>query len=131
MFFLNSVTLLRMPFFTEQLWWLLLVIRYAKVHYKNPVMQFFKRIHEFLQQYHWCKLSNFVIKGLQHSCFFVNVAKILRTPFFNGCFWKYLCFFIKHSDLISYFYKNKNEVRQNSIEIKQTYVGRKNCNKIK
>ena len=41
------------------------------------------------------------------------------------------CFFIKHSDLISYFYKNKNEVRQNSIEIKQTYVGRKNCNKIK
>ena len=40
-------------------------------------------------------------------------------------------FFIKQSDLISFFYKNKNEKKRNSIEITQTYVGRKNCNKIK
>ena len=30
------------------------------------------------------------------------------------------CFFIKHSELISFFCKNKNEKKQNSIEIMQT-----------
>ena len=36
---------------------------------------------------------------------------------------------MKHSDLISFFYKNKNEKKWNSTEITQTYARRKNCNK--
>ena len=36
---------------------------------------------------------------------------------------------MKHSDLISFFYKNKIEKKWNSTEITQTYARRKNCNK--
>ena len=98
-FFLNFAIILRTPFFTEQLWWLLLVIAVCQVHYKNPVMQFCKRIHGFLQQYPCCKLCNFVKKRLQHSCFLVNIAKFLRTPILkNFCerlLLKILMFFYK------------------------------------
>ena len=79
--------------------------------------------------------SAFVRKRLQHSCSFINTSKFLTTPisknFCEQLLLKILMFFIKHSELISFFYKNKNEKKRNSIEIMQNYIGRKSCNKIK
>ena len=110
-------------------------IAVCQVHYKNPVMKSCKRIHKFLQQYPWCKLRNFVKKKTPTQLFSCKYCKTYKNTYFEELLWtaasEITCFFIKHSDLISFFYKNNNEKKRNSIEITQTYVGRKNCNKIK
>ena len=38
---------------------------------------------------------------------------------------------MKHSELISFFFKNKNEKKQNSVENRQTMQEEKSCYKIK
>ena len=96
-------------------------ITVCQVHCKNPVMWFCECIHEFFQQYLWCKLCSFVKKRFQHSCFLVNIAKFLRTSILKNFCERLLLkilFFTKYSDQIS-FYKNKNEKKRNSIEITQ------------
>ena len=50
------------------------------------------------------KACNFIKKRLQHRCFPVNIAKLLRTPFSQntsgGCFYNYLnidyCYLLGH-----------------------------------
>ena len=67
--------------------------------------------------------------------FSCKYCEIFKNTYFEELLWtaasENTCFFIKHSELISFLYKNKNEKKRDSMEITETYIVRKNCNKIK